>query len=77
MSLLGISVKGTCECSTSVQFTGELAPSTTIRNDIDSLTTKQICGTDEYGTTTEVMAAKEGLGPQELCDKCELHCARP
>ncbi|GAA6005513.1 hypothetical protein JCM11491_003668 [Sporobolomyces phaffii] len=28
-----------------------------------------ICGTDEYGTTTEVMAAKEGLGPQELCDK--------
>ncbi|SCZ89902.1 BZ3500_MvSof-1268-A1-R1_Chr9g10637 [Microbotryum saponariae] len=28
-----------------------------------------ICGTDEYGTTTEVMAAKEGLGPQALCDK--------
>ncbi|GAA5958918.1 hypothetical protein JCM21900_005411 [Sporobolomyces salmonicolor] len=28
-----------------------------------------ICGTDEYGTTTEVMAAKEGLGPKELCDK--------
>jgi len=32
----------------------------------------QICGTDEYGTTTEVMAAKEGLGPQELCDKCSF-----
>ncbi|KAM0789573.1 hypothetical protein ACM66B_000382 [Microbotryomycetes sp. NB124-2] len=28
-----------------------------------------ICGTDEYGTTTEVMAAKEGLSPQALCDK--------
>ncbi|KAM0748825.1 methionyl-tRNA synthetase [Meredithblackwellia eburnea MCA 4105] len=28
-----------------------------------------VCGTDEYGTTTEVMAAKEGVGPKELCDK--------
>ncbi|GAA5824514.1 hypothetical protein JCM11251_000454 [Rhodosporidiobolus azoricus] len=28
-----------------------------------------VCGTDEYGTTTEVMAAKEGLSPQALCDK--------
>ncbi|GAA5936329.1 hypothetical protein JCM3775_006466 [Rhodotorula graminis] len=31
--------------------------------------TLYICGTDEYGTTTEVMAAKEGVSPQELCDK--------
>ncbi|GAA5972643.1 hypothetical protein JCM8115_006458 [Rhodotorula mucilaginosa] len=31
--------------------------------------TLYICGTDEYGTTTEVMAAKEGLSPQALCDK--------
>lgn len=30
----------------------------------------QICGTDEYGTTTEVMAAKEGVSAQALCDKC-------
>jgi methionyl-tRNA synthetase len=30
----------------------------------------QICGTDEYGTTTEVMAAKEGVSSQALCDKC-------
>ncbi|KAI5478307.1 methionyl-tRNA synthetase [Pseudohyphozyma bogoriensis] len=28
-----------------------------------------ICGTDEYGTTTEVMAAKENLSPQAICDK--------
>ncbi|GAA5852961.1 hypothetical protein JCM8547_004749 [Rhodosporidiobolus lusitaniae] len=31
--------------------------------------TLYICGTDEYGTTTEVMAAKEGVSPQALCDK--------
>lgn len=28
-----------------------------------------ICGTDEHGTTTETIALKEGLSPQEICDK--------
>ncbi|OHD13355.1 MAG: methionine--tRNA ligase [Spirochaetes bacterium GWD1_27_9] len=28
-----------------------------------------VCGTDEYGTTTETKALQEGLTPQELCDK--------
>ena len=38
--------------------------------------TLYICGTDEYGTATETQALKEGITPQELCDKYyELHCA--
>ncbi|KAG8935372.1 hypothetical protein FRC02_008177 [Tulasnella sp. 418] len=33
-----------------------------------------MCGTDEYGTATETQAIKEGITPQELCDKYhELH----
>lgn len=28
-----------------------------------------MCGTDEYGTATEVKAVKEGLTPQQICDK--------
>lgn len=28
-----------------------------------------ICGTDEYGTATEVRAMQEKLSPRELCDK--------
>ena len=28
-----------------------------------------VCGTDEYGTATEVKAREEGLTEQELCDK--------
>jgi methionyl-tRNA synthetase len=33
-----------------------------------------ICGTDEYGTTTETRALQEAITPQELCDKYhELH----
>lgn len=28
-----------------------------------------MCGTDEYGTTTEVKAKKEGLSCNEICDK--------
>ncbi|KAF2857519.1 methionyl-tRNA synthetase [Piedraia hortae CBS 480.64] len=28
-----------------------------------------ICGTDEYGTTTETKAIEEGVTPQQLCDK--------
>lgn len=33
-----------------------------------------ICGTDEYGTATEMKALKEGLTPQEICDKYhQLH----
>lgn len=28
-----------------------------------------ICGTDEYGTATEVKALQEGLSPKEICDK--------
>jgi methionyl-tRNA synthetase len=31
--------------------------------------TLYICGTDEYGTTTQTRALKEGLTPRELCDK--------
>ena len=28
-----------------------------------------VCGSDQYGTSTEVKALEEGLGHQELCDK--------
>jgi methionyl-tRNA synthetase len=28
-----------------------------------------ICGTDEHGTTTETVAMREGITPQEVCDK--------
>lgn len=28
-----------------------------------------LCGTDEYGTTTEIKAKQEGLSCQEICDK--------
>jgi methionyl-tRNA synthetase len=28
-----------------------------------------ICGTDEYGTATEVKALKEKSTPREICDK--------
>lgn len=28
-----------------------------------------VCGTDEYGTTTETRALQEGLSPKDLCDK--------
>lgn len=28
-----------------------------------------ICGTDEYGTTTETKALEEGMSPSDLCDK--------
>lgn len=28
-----------------------------------------VCGTDEHGTTTETIALKEGLTPQQVCDK--------
>ncbi|MBI5223620.1 methionine--tRNA ligase [Candidatus Micrarchaeota archaeon] len=28
-----------------------------------------ICGTDEYGTATEIKALEEGLTPQQICDK--------
>jgi len=31
--------------------------------------TRYICGTDEYGTTTETRALQEGLTPKALCDK--------
>ena len=31
--------------------------------------TLYICGTDEYGTTTETKAIQEGLTPREICDK--------
>lgn len=31
-----------------------------------------ICGTDEYGTATEVRAMQEKLTPRELCDKYYL-----
>lgn len=35
-----------------------------------------ICGTDEYGTTTEIKACQEGVSPQELCNKYHaLHLA--
>jgi len=33
-----------------------------------------VCGTDEYGTTTENKAAEEGIGFKELCDRYnEIH----
>ncbi|KAL3086112.1 hypothetical protein niasHS_009682 [Heterodera schachtii] len=33
-----------------------------------------ICGTDEYGTATEMKALSEGISPQQLCDKFyDLH----
>ena len=33
-----------------------------------------ICGTDEYGTATEMKALKEGVTPKEICDKFyQLH----
>jgi methionyl-tRNA synthetase len=28
-----------------------------------------ICGTDEYGTATEIKALEEGITPQQICDK--------
>lgn len=28
-----------------------------------------ICGTDEYGTSTETKAVEEGLTPRQICDK--------
>lgn len=28
-----------------------------------------VCGTDEYGTTTETKARAEGLTPRQICDK--------
>lgn len=28
-----------------------------------------ICGTDEYGTATEMKALKEGSTPHQICDK--------
>lgn len=28
-----------------------------------------VCGTDEYGTATEMKALKEGVSPREICDK--------
>lgn len=31
--------------------------------------TLYICGTDEYGTATEIKAIEEGLTPQQICDK--------
>jgi len=31
--------------------------------------TLYICGTDEYGTATEMQALKENITPQQLCDK--------
>ncbi len=31
--------------------------------------TLYICGTDEYGTATETRALKEGVTPQQLCDR--------
>jgi len=31
--------------------------------------TVYICGTDEYGTTTEVKALKENLSVEEICQK--------
>ena len=31
--------------------------------------TLYICGTDEYGTATEVKALEEGVTPREICDK--------
>ncbi|KAF9015319.1 tRNA synthetases class I (M)-domain-containing protein [Cyathus striatus] len=34
-----------------------------------NIRTLYVCGTDEYGTATETQALKEGITPQELCDK--------
>lgn len=31
--------------------------------------TLYLCGTDEYGTATEVKAIEEGVTPRQLCDK--------
>ena len=31
--------------------------------------TLYVCGTDEYGTSTETKAIEEGLTPQQICDK--------
>ncbi|KAM3134227.1 hypothetical protein pb186bvf_013647 [Paramecium bursaria] len=31
--------------------------------------TLYVCGTDEYGTATEVKAIQEGMTPQQICDK--------
>ncbi len=31
--------------------------------------TLYICGTDEYGTATEIKAREEGVSPKEICDK--------
>jgi methionyl-tRNA synthetase len=28
-----------------------------------------VCGTDEYGTATEIKAKQEGLTPKQICDK--------
>lgn len=28
-----------------------------------------VCGTDEYGTATEIKALEEGATPKEICDK--------
>lgn len=28
-----------------------------------------VCGSDEFGTATEMAARKEGLTPREICDK--------
>ena len=28
-----------------------------------------VCGTDEYGTATEMKALQEGVTPREICDK--------
>ena len=33
------------------------------------LNTFYVCGTDEYGTSTETKAIQEGLTPQQICDK--------
>lgn len=31
--------------------------------------TLYVCGTDEYGTTTETKALEEGVTPKQICDK--------
>lgn len=36
---------------------------------ISEYDTLYICGTDEYGTTTETRAIQENMSPKELCDK--------
>jgi methionyl-tRNA synthetase len=36
--------------------------------------TLYVCGTDEYGTATQIKAKKEGVTPQQVCDKYhQLH----